>query len=632
MVNGTALINLINGPEAYIVSTSEDLVTDTIQLGDYDGNPLMMRWEPLDSMYSGDFGGVHPAYAFGYRTFITGGDDHDWDPVAGMRKRATYVFSPEMNQVLANELLYLISLPQPEIDDDATLATLTVSVGELNPAFDPEVNSYVVSVPEGTASVTIAATTTSENATLEGDVGEFTEIPGTAVLTVTSMAGSVNDYNIVFQIAVEPGEGCVPGGVGNLEAALAEAADGDTIVLCNGDTYQIISALEIDKKIVIRAEEYPELPGLADMPLVSNDFAINPVIQMLDGGDLTLIGIDIDGKGVSNIINPRAGGVGGTVSLHINRCRLHNTSSDIINSGDADEETVLAECVIRNTFIYESGTGHGAYVRNYFGSNDPYIFEDVTFWTLGQQFIWVRHYGDDDVQDWTFNHMTGYNLSTSVADNKELFGNSPDGAELNIIFKNIILQKQVSPFESSLAFWQTADKGSVTLSNICLFETSPAVPREGSDPIPVDPLYEDDPQFADPDNGDFTVGNTAYLTAADDGGVIGARYWHPDFVDDFCDVGMCGEGIDQEVAEIAVEVFPVPFTSDISFRLNLQAASKVYIAVLDLSGRMLMDNSFDLTAGMNEFTLSASGLQAGTYLYRISTEEGTTIGTINKVQ
>ena len=95
---------------------------------------------------------------------------------------------------------------------------------------------------------------------------------------------------------------------------------------------------------------------------------------------------------------------------------------------------------------------------------------------------------------------------------------------------------------------------------------------------------------------------------------------------------MCGEGIDQEVAEIAVEVFPVPFTSDISFRLNLQATSKVYIAVLDLSGRMLMDNSFDLTAGMNEFTLSASGLQAGTYLYRISTEEGTTIGTINKVQ
>jgi hypothetical protein len=65
-----------------------------------------------------------------------------------MRKRATYVLSDEMNQVLANEVLYLISLPQPMIDDDATLDTLYTDIGEFAPAFSADVNSYVVTVPE----------------------------------------------------------------------------------------------------------------------------------------------------------------------------------------------------------------------------------------------------------------------------------------------------------------------------------------------------------------------------------------------------------------------------------------------------------------------------------------------------
>ncbi len=333
--------------------------------------------------------------------------------------------------------------------------------------------------------------------------------------------------------------------------------------------------------------------------------------------------------GVSNIINPRAGGVGATIGMEINRCRLHNTASDIINSGDIDQETILAKCIIKNSFLYESGTGHGAYVRNYFGSNDPYVFEDVTFWSLGQQFIWINHYAEGDLQDWNFNHLTGYNLSTSVSDNKELFGNSPDNAELNISMTNTILANQVSAFEASLNFWATADKNTVTLSNIVLFETSPAVPREGSDPIPVDPLYEDDPQFADPDNGDFTVGNTAYHSAADDGDVLGARYWHPDFVDDFSDVLST-----EEISASAMDVFvyPVPFSSELNIEINIERADKASISIIDLSGRTLVLSSYELLSGMNQIVLDASGLQAGTYIYKISTSEMTSTGSITKIQ
>jgi hypothetical protein len=314
--------------------------------------------------------------------------------------------------------------------------------------------------------------------------------------------------------------------------------------------------------------------------------------------------------------------------MEINRCRLHNTTSDIVNSGDIDEQTVLAKCIIRNTFLYESGTGHGAYVRNYYGDNDPYVFEDITFWTLGQQFIWIRHYDEGNAQEWNFNHLTGYNLSTSLSDNKELFGNAPDFADLTINFKNTILAKQVSTFEASLNFYQDANLHTVTLNNIALFQTAPAVPREGSDPIPITDEYGDDPQFADPDNGDFTVGNTEYLTAADDGGVLGARYWHPDFVDDFSDVLQ----IENETVELSVEVYPVPFTSELNFVLNLENSSEVTISIFDLSGRTLLQKSYNVYPGMDHVVIDAGSIQTGAYIYRVSTNEGISTGKITKLK
>jgi len=84
--------------------------------------------------------------------------------------------------------------------EDATLASLETSTGELIPAFDPAVTSYALEVPFSAESVTLTAAANDENATVAGD-GEFTELPDTATITVTAQAGNTQDYIVVITVA-----------------------------------------------------------------------------------------------------------------------------------------------------------------------------------------------------------------------------------------------------------------------------------------------------------------------------------------------------------------------------------------------------------------------------------------------
>ena len=114
---------------------------------------------------------------------------------------------------------------------------------------------------------------------------------------------------------------------------------------------------------------------------------------------------------------------------------MHNTTDDLFNDardGNTDN-TQLTSCVVRNSFIYNTGSGHGFYVKNYVGSNDTYVFENITYWNVGEQFNWIRHYdGDTNSQSFIYDHLTGYRLSTDEGDNKELFGNSDGDGEATL--------------------------------------------------------------------------------------------------------------------------------------------------------------------------------------------------------
>ena len=85
------------------------------------------------------------------------------------------------------------------------LSTLTVSAGTLTPAFDPAVTEYTLSLPQGTEKLTLTATPSDSNATVQGD-GELTlqEGENTLPLVVTAEDGSAKAYTITVQVAQAP--------------------------------------------------------------------------------------------------------------------------------------------------------------------------------------------------------------------------------------------------------------------------------------------------------------------------------------------------------------------------------------------------------------------------------------------
>ena len=85
------------------------------------------------------------------------------------------------------------------------LSTLTVSAGTLTPAFDPAVTEYTLSLPQGTEKLTLTATPSDSNATVQGD-GELTlqEGENTLPLVVTAENGDTKTYTVTAKVAQTP--------------------------------------------------------------------------------------------------------------------------------------------------------------------------------------------------------------------------------------------------------------------------------------------------------------------------------------------------------------------------------------------------------------------------------------------
>ena len=85
------------------------------------------------------------------------------------------------------------------------LSALTVSAGTLTPAFDPAVTEYTLSLPQGTEKLTVTATPSDSNATVQGG-GELTlrEGENTLPLVVTAENGDTKTYTVTAKVAQPP--------------------------------------------------------------------------------------------------------------------------------------------------------------------------------------------------------------------------------------------------------------------------------------------------------------------------------------------------------------------------------------------------------------------------------------------
>lgn len=95
--------------------------------------------------------------------------------------------------------------PAPSKSSNNALASLTVSAGELAPAFDPTITDYTLSLPLRTNKITFTATPSDSKATVQGD-GEVALQGGEnkVAVVVTAEDGSAKTYNITVKVAREP--------------------------------------------------------------------------------------------------------------------------------------------------------------------------------------------------------------------------------------------------------------------------------------------------------------------------------------------------------------------------------------------------------------------------------------------
>ncbi len=628
------------------VDMSRFCTTDTI-------TPLMIRWAPGDSMFVNS--GGKAARPFHYRTFIPGGDDHKSISIDGTDTKiyGMYIYSEDMLQIIANECAYLSTLEGVELSNVNTLDTIIVSAGTLSPSFSSDVTSYDLEVPSGTTALTVGATQTDNNASITG-TGDYT-LDGsdlTITITCTSQAGSAKEYSILVKEETEVAGNIIPPGTDNISTYVEEMPEETVFYLYNDSTYLERSPVYIDREITFISIDTVTLPALDNLPVIMPArSSTSALFQLGEGANLTLFGIECDGDGTCESIITMAAvddEANYTIDgINIIRCRLHNVSTDIIDACSSDDTVNVASAVFTNSLVYDADE-HGLYLKDCFLPNEgeaSYVYDNLTFWNLGQQMEWIsiklKKTTDNHDTYWTFDHLTGYNLSTNSEKAKELIGNSSTGGTYTITLTNSIFSTQGASSPNSLLFSVTNANGAgdntFTISNLALYECADPGSRDDSESlIDYTGLYvTDDPQFSDADNGDFTISNSDYLTGATDGTCMGALYWASDYVDDYLDYTEYGPGASAvettSVSEMPVTVYPMPFNDEITFSIDADLAGSATISIFDISGRTVSMTTISLTAGANTITLDAGDIQAGTYFYNIATDNQIATGQLIKV-
>lgn len=123
----------------------------------------------------------------------------------------------------------------------AALKSLSVNIGELDPAFSVDEHSYSVTLPSGTTAVIVSATPESEDA----------EISGTGVIDVSSGSGTATviikegDISQTYSISFTVDAGSSLSKVLNADVSMYYNAVSDMIVIDNSQTVALLERVDI---------------------------------------------------------------------------------------------------------------------------------------------------------------------------------------------------------------------------------------------------------------------------------------------------------------------------------------------------------------------------------------------------
>ncbi len=412
----------------------------------------------------------------------------------------------------------------------------------------------------------------------------------------------------------------VPPGDGTLSQAIFDAQDGDVLELVPEGEYTESTNNEfgtiVDKSLTIQVEG--EDPLQAKLQLLVSNADVTPIFFLVgDNASLTLRDLEIDGSldGVSNaeyLIQFYMGEFPAPATINkisVENCYIHDLASDVLAAGNSGmrgnvivDSTFVDNCVVENT-------GTSVYYK-YAGSNFISV-TNSTFNTILSYGIRIAGPGENNLPDNTpdviIDHTTWYNVGTNDGREIILGEKGPHQGQWRV--SNSILVKQINKSKTVINIKETLTPDLAVINNICLWDVGARTWRDH----PVSDTLNIDPQFADPDNGDFTLpAESVLLTFASDGGAIGDPRWATNATSVKHAVNAVPEKMSMG------QNYPNPFNPTTMIRFNLEKSGHAVLSVYNLIGREIAQLvNQDLPAGLHSVSFDARQLPSGIYFYQL---------------
>ncbi len=394
---------------------------------------------------------------------------------------------------------------------------------------------------------------------------------------------------------------------------VADASDGDIVTItpgfykANQDYITILS-----KSLTIRS-----VPGMA-MPKVY----FKRISLEGDNVNLTLDGIEFSGFDVDSLT-----GVEDTEDLVAEY--FINLSDDLNSFGDI----IVKNCIIRNikvAFIRgdrKNYTGNGFEIDNCImydqrdgNSNDygPFRFKtniQFDYFTLKNSTIYdvVNRFLNCEAltgfhMDILIDNCTFYNISGKMAKGNNYLFDLRVADDLSFITKDCIYGKtndDPAAYPDSIKGWYFEEDGPTlyTVMMTTVFAPDFILNQYGLNDVVWDMkayVEEDfDPEFADPENGNFRLpAESPLLEASEEGGIIGDPRWHPDL-----------SSIHENTSDFKqLKILPNPAENILSITVdNDQQALLISVIGMEIK-------TLELKKGVNEIDIS--DLSSGMYFLK----------------
>lgn len=211
-----------------------------------------------------------------------------------------------------------------------------------------------------------------------------------------------------------------------------------------------------------------------------------------------------------------------------------------------------------------------------------------------------------DTPDAVIDHTTWYNVGT--VDGREIILCAKGPHLGKWVVSNSILVKQINKDKTVINLKDFFYPDSTVIHNICIWDVGDRNWRDH----PVSDTLNMDPEFADPENGDFTLPEgSPLLTFGENGGAIGDPRW-----------AIHGTQVQERSTTpnmFALEKnYPNPFNPVTSISFRLEQAAHTRLVVYDLLGHKIDELvNKTLSAGPHRVTFYATEVPTGVYLYQL---------------